>query len=305
MKSLLTAITICALAVSTLTTAAAQHTESVPDFYIETDHAGPVAIGLPGYVGRVKLNSRITIRLIILKHCRERIADEESDGVIKAANLAASEGLSITDLGQHHVNQDGPLKWGKAMTLEGLKKFISAQMKVSAKTGDTLIIYTTGHGGQSGGLQILGEREPVARIIAQAAVENNQETLWWQSSCYASAGLPSISSFTPEEQKLFSMIASSVASKPSYWHDQTEPMKKLFFAIAQGSKEIDPNEDGTVSAKELADFMEKVKPGAGRLVFACSDDEPIFGWFDIINSLPIFNPEGQQQQLPEDYIPTP
>ena len=270
------------------------------EFYIETPHAEQC------YVGQVKLNTHITVRLLVLKHCRERIADAESDGVIQAANLAATEGLSITELGQHHVDKDGRLlQWGAAMTLEGLKKFIIQQMKVSAKAGDTLIIYTTGHGGSGGSVQILGDREPIARIMAQAATECDQETVWWQSSCYAAAGLPSLASFTPDEQKLFSMIASSSASRPSYWHDQTDPMKQLFLALANESPEIDPDDDGIVTASELSAFLGRAKSGADKLVFASSSNEAIFGWINYLNFIPIYSPDGRQLIAPEDFIPLP
>ena len=257
------------------------------------------------YVGKVTLNNRLTVRLLVLKHCRENIATSDATGIIKAANLAATKGLSIKELGQHHVTKEGRLQWGAAMTLEGLKDFVSDQMKISAKIGDTFIIYTVGHGSGSGSIQILGDREPVARAFAAAAAENRQECLWWQLSCHAAAGLPELSSFTSDEQKVFSMIASSPANKLSYFHDQAKLMEGVFLALAEESSEIDPDGDGIVVARELAAFLENLRSGNGKLVFAISEDEPIFGWFNYVNFIPIHLPDGRPIPFPEDFIPLP
>lgn len=268
------------------------------DLRIETTVTEP-------FIGNVTCNNRTVVRLLILKHCRERLAEDESRDIIQAANLAQSRGLDIESIGSIHVDQGGRVSWSEKMTLPQFQAFLSEQMKVNAKSGDTLVIYTTGHGSAGGSLQILGPREPVARAMAAAAAENNQETLWWQSSCYAASGLPAISSFTAREQKLFSMIASSSANNPSYWGDQTEPMKKVFVALAERSSEIDPNQNGVVTAQELAAFMNKNKNGSGDRLYAKSENEPIFGWYDIANMIPIVGPDGQRIRTPEGYIPYP
>ena len=257
------------------------------------------------YLAKVTCNNRTVVRLLILKHCRESLAEDESRDIIQAANVAQSKGLNIESIGSIHVNQQGRVSWGHKMTLPQFQSFLSEQMKVNKKSGDTLVIYTTGHGGQGGHLQILGQREPVARAMAAAAAENKQETLWWQSSCYAASGLPQMSSFSPKEQKLFSMIASSSASNPSYWGDQTEPMSKVFTALAEKSSELDPNGNGVVTARELAAFMNKNKSGSGDRLFAKNAEEPIFGWFDLANQIPIVGPDGQLINTPDDYIPHP
>ena len=264
------------------------------------------------YIGKINITANTSVRLLVLKHCRENIADRESTAVIRVANFAATKGLSIKDLGQHHVDKNGKVQgnfkvvWGKTLTLDNLKDFISQQMKVNAELGDTLIIYTTGHGSPGGNLQILGPRELIARILAQAAEENKQETIWWQSSCYASSGLPEMSTFTPKQQSLFTMIASSTADKSSYWGDQTEPMQKVFIALAKRSPDIDPNGDSLVTAKELQDFCDRnIKSGMGNLIYASSPDETIFGWWDYLNMLPIVGTNGRELNFPERYMPSP
>jgi hypothetical protein len=254
------------------------------------------------YVGKVSLNSGQSVRLLILKHCFEGIADSESDGVVKAANLAASKGLSIRDLGRHQVNINGlneRLVWGTRVKMSGLKDFVSQQMKISAEAGDTIVIYTTGHGSAGGSLMILGPRKEVFKALVEAAEENNQETLWWQSSCYACAGLPSIDSLTPKQKTLFSMIASSPANETSTWHDQTPLMEKLFVGLATNDPNLDSNRDGIVTAGEISQFLNKDE------VFASTPDEPIFGFWNYANLIPIFNRYGIPYNTPDNYIPLP
>lgn len=257
------------------------------------------------YIGKVKFESATTVRLLILKHSYEPLAEMEQRDIIQAANLAASKGLSIKDLGGHEINADGPrLYWGKQIkSLEDLQEFVSAQMKISAEAGDTLIIYTTGHGAKGGFMDNLGSREKIGKILAAAAAENNQETLWWQSSCYAGAGLPNIKSMTTNEQELFSMIASSDANNPSYWGDQTEPMKRVFMALASSDKSLDPNGDYVVTSGELTVFLNNYKSGAGDLVYARSTDEPIFG-FDWLSNLPVRRADGTFIKQ-KNFVPRP
>ena len=155
-----------------------------------------------------------------------------------------------------------------------------------------------------GTLVNVGQREVLMRIIAEAAEENKQETLWWQSSCYAAAGLPSISSLNEKQQSLLSMVASSSAYEPSYWGDQTYPMQEVFLALAEQGKNIDPDQNGEITAKELADFMNGVIAQSGDLLFAKNSDEPIFGLFGPW-SAPIVDQNGPSEAYGRDYVPLP
>jgi len=269
--------------------------------------AQPVIIQTPKvaehYIGNIP---SVAVRILVLKHSPDAIGNTDADQAIAAANLAASKGLDIKDIGNYHINRDGRIdfKW-KKMSMDKLKTFISEQMKIGAVAGDTLIIYTIGHGGGGGGLDNIGQRKIVADAIAQAAEENNQETLWWQLSCHAAAKLPKISSYNQKQQELFSMIASSEADKLSYFCTQGEQMEKLFIAMAERSREIDPDEDGMVTAKEFADFMNaRVEQGRGDLIFAKSPDEPIFGFLDFANLLPIIKGD-KEVKRPNKFIPLP
>jgi len=152
-----------------------------------------------------------------------------------------------------------------------------------------------------------GKRDVIGRIFAEAAGECKQETLWWQSACYDefTSGLPEISSMPENQQKLFTMIASSPANKVSYWGDQIDPMKKVLVAIAEESPDIDPNQDQVIEAGELRSFMNNhVKAGSGDLLFARAEDEPVFGWYDYANQIPIY--DGRRKiKTPDNYIPHP
>jgi len=153
----------------------------------------------------------------------------------------------------------------------------------------------------------LGQRGPVMKIIAEAAEENNQETLWWQLSCHAAASLPPISTLSETQQELFSMTASSPANELSYFNTQGKQFSAMFNALAAKSTEIDPNSDEIITAKELSDFLSaKFGRKRGKLVFAKSDDEPIIGLTTgLANAIPIRDRNNPQDDYPRNYIPVP
>ena len=259
------------------------------------------------YIGKVTLKGRTIVRLLILKHSFEQVAKDEEIAIIQAANLAASRGLKIEDIGSHYINGEGKitrLVWDKKCTLSNLKNFISEQMKISAQAGDTLIIYTTGHGSRNGELISLGQRKTIMTALVEAAEENKQETLWWQSSCFAEAGLPKISTLNKMQQRLFSMIASSDANHSSYWGDQNYPMKQTFLALAEGSKKLDINQDGRVNHTEFKQFLNTVKRNAYCILYSSGPNENIFGAFGPWD-IPIVDRNNPQQEYDDDYITTP
>lgn len=260
------------------------------------------------HVGTVK-SDLISIRLLILKHCFQSIADGDANSGLKAADLGRTKGLKIKDIGNYYLTKEGKsdkrVAWGKFQSVEEIKSFVSEQMKITAEPGDTFFIYTIGHGAASGDLQLIGQRQILVDAFSQAAEENNQETFWWQLSCHAAAGLPQISTLNPKQQELFSMLPSSPANEVSYFDTQGQQLEKLFTALAEGSREIDPNQDCVVVAQELKDFLNKaVKPGRGDLLYARAPDEPIFG-FNLANSIPIKDRNSPQKDYPKDYIPMP
>lgn len=258
------------------------------------------------YVGKVKFENGLCVRLLILKHCPDRIGETDIDQISQAANLAKSRGLRIRDLGQFDIDRDGPMQFDQTFyNLDQLQEFISKQMKVDAEAGDTFVIYTVGHGGGDGGLMRLGQREDIVKCFANAAEENDQETFWWQLSCHAAAKLPPISSLSPKQQELFAMLASSPADQVSYFCSQGEQMEKVFSAMGQSDPEINPNKDHEIVAEELKNYLNKhIKSGRGELLFAKSPQEKLFG-FDLANSIPIMESDGTRGEYPRDYIPHP
>lgn len=261
------------------------------------------------YVATVD-SSLLSIRMLILKHCFEQMADGDAQLAIEAINLAHGKGLDVKEIGNLHFNANGQAKRfvinrnNQATYDNALKEFISEQVRVNAEPGDTLIIFTIGHGSNNGYLATLGDRSNLFNIMAQAAADNNQETVWWQLSCYASARLPAISSLPQDQQGLFSVVASSDARTPSPAYVEGKIMEKVLVAMAEKNPKIDPNSDEVIVAKELADFLESIDRGRGQLVYALSPNEPLFS-IGMARTIPIFDPKNPDKNYPKDLIQYP
>lgn len=251
----------------------------------------------------------LSIRLLILKHCPDGIANTDANQAVQAANLAEANGLPINNIGNFHITPNGrsdnAVTWKGVTDLAGLKDFISEQMKVDAEPGDTVIVYTIGHGGGDGSLMRLGQRDGVMKAIAEAAEENNQETLWWQLSCHAAARLPEISTLNEKQRNLFSMTASSPSNELSYFTTQGAQFKQLFMALSQNDSSINPDQDKIITLKEMRNFMiEEFGQKRGSLAYAQSDDEPIFGLIGIF-SIPIVDKNSPQGIYTRKYYAVP
>lgn len=289
-----------------------KHTRQEKTVIVQTDQVSEQ------YVGHMQVSNiegNFSVRLLVLKHCMESMADGDAKLAIEAANLAQTRGLRIKDIGNHYVNSEGQIRrtsdsqelvWGQKFYMDQFKQFVKQQMKVNVESGDTLVIFTIGHGHGGGTLQTLGQRREVMMALAEAAEENDQETLWWQLSCHAAAQLPSISELNHKQQELFSVVASSTADQLSPAYVEGRHMEKVFVAMAEDSEKIDPNRDETITAGELKRFMaSEIGEVRGRLVFAKSDDEPIFGLYGLANRIPIINHNRNNQPFPKNYIPMP
>ena len=264
------------------------------------------------FICRVKLDDQVSIRLLILKHAPDEIANLDGDFAIVAANVGSTKGLSIKEIGNFHINQQGrtneSLVYSKVFNeLEGLKQFIKEQAKVGAKDDDTLMVYTIGHGNGDGSLMRLGQRAGLMRILAEVAEENQQRIFWWQLSCHAAAALPSVNTLKEGQKPLFSMTASSPANEVSYFNTQSQLMEKMFVALADKSRSIDPDQDGNVDAGELKDFMVKnYGQKRGSLMYAADPKQVVFGLSGgLANKIPVIDRNNPQKDYPKDYIPFP
>ena len=264
------------------------------------------------FICKVKLDDQVSIRLLILKHAPDEIANLDGDFAVVAANVGSTKGLSIEEIGNFHINKQGrtneSLVYSKVFNdLEGLKQFIKEQAKVGAKDDDTLMVYTIGHGGGDGSLMRLGQRAGLMRILAEVSEENQQRIFWWQLSCHAAASLPSVNTLTEEQKPLFSMTASSPANEVSYFNTQSQLMEKMFVALAEKNKSIDPDQDGNVDAGELKDFMIKnYGQKRGSLMYAADPKQIVFGLNGgLANKIPIIDRNNTQKDYPKYYIPFP
>lgn len=250
------------------------------------------------------------VRLLSFKHSKEHMADVDADMAVDAVKKAAGRGLRIRSIGNHFVDKNGKMRvsfidfeWN----IDKFRQFLNEQLKVDATPGDTVVLFTIGHGMPSGNLDNLGQRKDVMLAIAEAAEANQQRILWWQLSCYASAKLPPINSLTPAQQELLNILPTSDAKTPSAAYVQGKIMEKVFNALAEKSKDIDPDGDGVVRANEFKTFLNKAtKSEKGTYLQSRSPDSPIFGGSNnLANQIPIVDRNGSQGKYPKNYIPSP
>ena len=253
-------------------------------------------------------NDSINIRILILKHSREKIADDDAKLAIEAVKKASENGLDIKDVGNHFIDKTKKLKmvvW-QYNDIESLKDFVSKQMKINAIQGDTLILFTIGHGGDNGELHNLGQRSEVMKALAEASAENKQKVLWWQLSCYAAAKLPSISTLSDDQKYIFNILATSPANKTSYINVEGPIMESLFMSLAEKNKKIDPDQNNEITGNEFKKFLNTIKPGRGDLYFSTDNELPVFGnAVSLPNQIPIIDRNGDQKDFPKNYIPLP
>jgi len=246
------------------------------------------------------------IRVLALKHSKEQMAQGDEDLAFRGIQEAKSKGLHIEAIGGHWVNKDGIMRvkilnfdWN----IDKFREFVSQEMKTDAEQGDTVVVFTIGHGARSGYLDNLGQRSEVLEAIAQAAEENDQRTLWWQLSCHATAGLPNINTLSEKQQELLTISASSSAERQSPAGVEGKIMGSVFNAIAEKSSAIDPNHDDQIIAKELKNFL--ATQGRGELFFASTENQMVFGGKDLANQIPIIDRNNPQGEYPPGYIPVP
>lgn len=235
------------------------------------------------------------------------MAQGDENLAFQSIQNAKAKGLDVEAIGGHWVNKDGVMKVALMdfnYDLDKFREFVSSQMKIDAQQGDTLIVFTIGHGMPSGELQNLGQRADVLKAIAQAAEENNQKTIWWQLSCYASSRLPSLSTLSESQQELLSIMASSYANQESPAYVEGKIMGRIFTALAEKSKAIDPNSDDQVTLSEFKSFLGASDIRRSDLFFSNSD-RPIFGGTDLANQIPIVDRNNPQGKYPPGYIPLP
>lgn len=253
----------------------------------------------------------IRIRLLILKHSREYMADGDANLAIEAAERAAAKGLHIKTVGNHFIDSNGKMRVSttirRVYSLPELKQFVVQEMKASAEDDDTLIVFTIGHGFPGGQLDNLGDRKGVMNTLADAAEDNEQRTFWWQLSCHAMAGLPGIDTLPEKQQELFCMLATSTASETSAAYVQGKIMEQVFVAMADRSTRIDPDQNGEITGRELRTFLNETSRGRGDLFFTRNlAEDVIFGErVSLANKIPIVDRNESQKTYPKDYIPFP
>lgn len=248
--------------------------------------------------------NNISIRVLILKHTKEKMADDDAKMVVDAINSAANDDLDIKEIGNHFINDAKKIRVAicEYNQIENLKEFVSEKLKISRNDNDTVIIFTVGHGSPNGGLQNLGQRSELQVALAEAAEENNQKILWWQLSCYAAAKLPPIKDLTQKQQELVSVLNTSDEKTPSPAYIEGKIMEKLFAAMIENNKDLDKDQNWEITGYELQNYLNKIKKGRGNLLRTKNFNDSIFG-INLANQIKIINHKGKNSF--KNFIPMP
>lgn len=244
-----------------------------------------------------------SIKILVLKHSKEKMADEDAKMVIDAVEKS-KENLDVKIIGNHFINETKKIKISicEYSSINNLKDFINEQIKESDLPKDSsLIIFTVGHGSASGYLHNLGERSTLQTALAEVAEENDQKILWWQLSCYASARLPPIESLSEKQQKLFSVLNASDERTESPAYIEGKIMEKMFESIISEDMDTDKNQE--IDGYEFKNKMNQIKKGRGDLFRAYDMSAALFG-INLANKIPVLDVE-KSQIIPKGFIPLP
>lgn len=236
------------------------------------------------------------IRVLILKHSKEKMADDDAKLVLKAVEKASEQSLDVRTIGDHFVNKTKKIRVAlhEYDEIANLRDFISQQFRENRCPDATFIVFTVGHGSTSGYLDNLGERSEMQRAIAEAAEENDQKVLWWQLSCYSAARLPPIDTLTPRQQELFSVLNTSDETTPSPAYVEGEIMEKMFAAMISG--EMDSDGNGEISGEEFRAKMNQIKKGRGDLFRSRDMSDSLFG-VNMANRISVLDMDGMSRPV--------
>lgn len=242
------------------------------------------------------------IRVLILKHSKEKMADDDAKMVVDAIGKAS--GLDVKSVGNHFINDTKKIRvcLGNWEEIENLKEFMSEQMRTNKTSDSTLIVFTIGHGSPSGGLHNLGKRSELQMAIAEAAEENDQKVLWWQLSCYAAAKLPPIESLNEKQMDLLSVLNTSDEKTPSPAYIEGKIMEQMFASISSGEMDADGNQE--INGLEFSEKMNKIRKGRGNLLRMRDPQAPLFG-ISPANRIPIFDTNNGRTFPSKGFIPFP
>lgn len=243
------------------------------------------------------------ISVLILKHSKEKMADDDARMVVEAVERASKEAMDVELIGNHFINNTKKIRvvLHEYDQIDNLRDFIGEQLKKNRRLDSTCIVFTVGHGSTSGYLHNLGERSELQKAIAEAAEENNQKVLWWQLSCYSEARLPPIETLTPRQQELLSVLNTSDEKTESPAYVEGKIMEKMFSAMMSG--DMDSNGDMEISGEEFRSKMNEIKKGRGDLFRARDMSAPLFG-INLAAKIRVWDVE-KKEFAPRGFVPFP
>jgi hypothetical protein len=209
------------------------------------------------------------VRVLIVRHNTDPEAAQDAWRAHQAVTAAAKAGLPVQVVGDYNSSH-----CTAAFFQDWLEKHVLDQ----GRPGDTLILHTIGHGLPDGRMPHLGERDALTRALASVAEAKQQRILWWQLSCFACAGLPALEQLPEPQRQWLQIVASSSAHSKSGDKIQAQILQGLLQDMAQRSPAIDANQDGLVSAREMAAYLNRFdQHRRGDWLRAESPDTILFG----------------------------
>jgi hypothetical protein len=234
--------------------------------------------------------SDIKIRILAIKHTNDSNGASDCKQVLKAADEAKAKGLKITSLGYSHADN-----------LNNFRSILQEKIKSKSSYEDTLFLFTVGHGSRSG-VEKLGKRIEILKVIAEEATKSKQRILWWQLSCHAAGGIPDFKTLPKKQQDMMSSLATSTTDQVSYFDTEAKIISQVFSGILD--KSMDYDKDKKITAGEIRRFLSERTSKSGSLFYAARTSQVIFGESTLARSLPISN-HSSQMQFSKEYILVP
>ncbi|HLW67833.1 MAG TPA: hypothetical protein VKS79_21120 [Gemmataceae bacterium] len=159
-------------------------------------------------------------RLLVIAHDDSWFATQDTNDAVNAAK-------------ENHIPVVGTFQSVRVPAARWSDEWLDGLASKDARPGDTLIVFTVGHGAREGFLYGLGARQWVVNRLATMAVRNKQRVLWWQLSCHAGAGLEYYDQQPYEVTQWLTIFCASPAAYVAWSGEEAGLMRRLFARLRE------------------------------------------------------------------------